>query len=251
MDLQEKRLSSRITSSKCMLFFVMRWKVMKRLIVLITLMLCSFVTTVVCASGVYYKEGCAGRPVAEIQARLRMLGYDVERIDGRYSENTVKAVKLFQKKLGLKLTGVVDDNTYQALFGIKKTVKTGAVTSEAMANRIAEAATSYKGVPYRFGGTTPKGFDCSGFVWYIFREQGKELPRTADVQYKMGKQVFPNDLRRGDLVFFTTYEPGASHCGIYLEEGKFIHASSSKGVMISKLSDYYWKPRYLGARRVI
>jgi cell wall-associated NlpC family hydrolase len=203
------------------------------------------------ASDVSYKEGCEGKAVAEIQARLRTLGYDIERLDGKYAKNTRKAVRLFQQKHGLKVTGVVDGSTYKALFGDKHLVQKETQASGSLAERIVRAAISYKGIPYKFGGTTPLGFDCSGFVWYIFNQQGKELPRTADIQYKMGKPVVINDLRRGDLVFFTTYEPGASHCGIYLEDGKFIHVSSRKGVMISKLGDEYWKAKYIGARRVI
>jgi cell wall-associated NlpC family hydrolase len=223
---------------------------MRNVLVVIVFMLCSFIVSVAYASGISYKEGAQGKAVAEIQSRLRTLGYAVERIDGRYSKSTGNTVKMFQKKQGLKETGVVDGSTYAALFGSKDTAKEKPSNS-ILANRITITAIKYMGVPYKFGGITPKGFDCSGFVWYVFNQQGKSLPRAADVQYKAGKPIFSNELRRGDLVFFTTYEPGASHCGIYLESGKFIHASSSKGVMISKLEDYYWKPRYLGARRVI
>ena len=119
------------------------------------------------------------------------------------------------------------------------------------AKSITDTALNYIGVPYRFGGTTPKGFDCSGFVQYVFNKHAKKLPRTADAQFKVGKSIFKGELKRGDLVFFTTYEPGVSHCGIYLEDGKFIHASSSHGIMISKLNDFYWKSRFVGARRII
>ncbi len=120
-----------------------------------------------------------------------------------------------------------------------------------LAKNITDTALNYIGVPYKFGGTTPKGFDCSGFVWYVFDKHMQKLPRTADTQFKAGKAVFKNELRRGDLVFFTTYQSGPSHCGIYLENGKFIHASSSRGITVSKLDDFYWKTRYLGARRII
>lgn len=116
---------------------------------------------------------------------------------------------------------------------------------------IVNTALKYKGVPYKYGGVTPKGFDCSGFVWYVYHQHGKNLPRTADKQYAKGTPVKPRDLRPGDVVFFTTAEKGASHCGIFTGNGKFIHASSSRGVMISALAETYWKPRYLGARRML
>lgn len=125
----------------------------------------------------------------------------------------------------------------------KKTVAKGSDT-------IVKTAEKYLKTPYRFGGDTPKGFDCSGFVKYVYEQHGVKLPRTTDVQFQRGKKVDRTKLLAGDLVFFTTYAPGASHVGIYYGNGKFIHASSSRGVMISRLNEDYWKPRYLGARRI-
>jgi peptidoglycan endopeptidase LytE len=116
---------------------------------------------------------------------------------------------------------------------------------------IVATAQKYKGVPYRYGGASPKGFDCSGYVMFVYDQHGKKLPRAADKQFEAGKAVKAKDLAPGDLVFFTTTEKGASHCGIYTGDGKFIHASTSRGVMVSSLGDSYWKPRYLGARRVL
>lgn len=124
----------------------------------------------------------------------------------------------------------------------KQSVKGDAVVSTAL---------KYKGTPYRFGGASPKAFDCSGFVWYVFDQQRVALPRTADKQFETGKAVPAKELRPGDVVFFTTYEKGASHCGIYIGEGKFVHASSSRGVSVAALADGYWKQRYLGARRML
>lgn len=107
----------------------------------------------------------------------------------------------------------------------------------------------YVGVPYKWGGTTPKGFDCSGFVTYVYREFGVSLPRTAEEQYQRGEKVAKDDLEVGDLVFFATYKKTASHAGIYIGNDKFIHASSNKGVTISDLDESYWRKTYLGARR--
>ncbi len=116
---------------------------------------------------------------------------------------------------------------------------------------VVATAKKHIGVPYKYGGTSPTGFDCSGFVQYVYGQHGKQLPRTADKQFETGTLVQARNLKHGDLVFFTTTEKGASHCGIFIGYGKFIHASSSRGVMISSLGDMYWKPRYLGARRIL
>lgn len=119
-----------------------------------------------------------------------------------------------------------------------------------MVRGITSTATRFIGVPYRMGGTTSRAFDCSGFTQAVYRINGITLPRTADVQYNVGKRVPSGKEAPGDLVFFETYLPGASHCGIYLGNGKFIHASSSRGVTISSLSETYYRNRYLGAKRV-
>ncbi|MEW8958095.1 MAG: NlpC/P60 family protein [Moorella sp. (in: firmicutes)] len=120
------------------------------------------------------------------------------------------------------------------------------------AKRVAAIARQYLGVPYRWAGTSPSGFDCSGFTWYVFRQVGIDLPRTASDQATSGRQVDKDSLQVGDLVFFDTNGKGISHVGIYLGDGKFISASSSRGVAIDNIDDpYYWGRRYRGARRVI
>ena len=116
---------------------------------------------------------------------------------------------------------------------------------------VVREAAKYKGVRYVFGGTTPKGFDCSGYVQYVFKRLNANLTRTADTQAREGVFVTQRQLKVGDLVFFTTYEPGASHVGIYAGNGKFWNATSSRGIMLCSLHDSYWGPRYYGARRVL
>jgi cell wall-associated NlpC family hydrolase len=114
---------------------------------------------------------------------------------------------------------------------------------------LVENALSLVGVPYVFGGTSRSGFDCSGYVQYVFKGSGISLPRTASEQFKVGSSVSREQLQSGDLVFFHTYAAGASHVGIYIGGGSFVHASNS-GVRTTKLSDSYYASRYLGARRV-
>ena len=107
-------------------------------------------------------------------------------------------------------------------------------------------------MPYSFGGATPKAFDCSGDLQYVFGKNGISIPRLADDQYRLGlRTTSKSQLEPGDLVFFTTYEPGPSHCGIYLGNDQFIHASSSRGVRIDSLSNSYWQPRYIGGKHII
>lgn len=107
------------------------------------------------------------------------------------------------------------------------------------------------GVDYRYGGTTTKGFDCSGFTSYVFRKLGIELPRSSRDQFKIGKKVAKADLRPGDLVFFNTSGRGVSHVGIYIGDNNFAHSSTSKGVIITSMDSGYYAKRYLGARRVM
>ncbi|NOS35170.1 MAG: glycoside hydrolase [Deltaproteobacteria bacterium] len=108
----------------------------------------------------------------------------------------------------------------------------------------------WKGVRYRLGGLNKKGIDCSGFVYMTFKSKfGVKLPRTTELQSKLGDPVKRSKLKTGDLIFFKT-SPRVRHVGIYLEKGKFLHASKKRGVMISRLSNVYWKSRYWKAKRV-
>ena len=112
-------------------------------------------------------------------------------------------------------------------------------------------ALSLRGAPYRWGGTTPAGFDCSGFTQYVYGRHGVRLPRQAADQYRVGARVGREDVRAGDLVFFTTIAPGASHVGLALGNDEFVHAPSERGVVrVERLSGSYWSRRWVGARRM-
>lgn len=182
------------------------------------------------------------------QQKLLFLGYSQEKPSGRMSEATENALKKFQKDNDLKSSGKLDDKTYRKLNWIAFT-KEG--ITKVKGKDIVNAASKHKGVPYVFGGTTPKGFDCSGYVQYVFQKKKAKLPRAADEQALQGIFVTQSQLKPGDLVFFTTYAAGASHVGIYAGNNKFWSATSSKGVALVSLKDSYWKSRYYGARRVL
>lgn len=122
---------------------------------------------------------------------------------------------------------------------------------EALGHRLAATALEFRGVPYRNGGTSPTGFDCSGLVRYVLARHGLEVPRQTREQYTAGRRIGRNDLRAGNLVFFSTVASGASHVGIALDDDEFVHAPSSRGVVrVERLSTEYWRSRFIGARRV-
>jgi cell wall-associated NlpC family hydrolase len=116
---------------------------------------------------------------------------------------------------------------------------------------VAQYALAFRGVPYRFGGSDPAGFDCSGLVQYVFAQYGISIPRVVEEQWHAGKRIRPSDIKPGDLLFFSTKGPGATHVGIALDSERFIHAPNSTGVVrVETLSSSYWVSRYVGARRI-
>jgi cell wall-associated NlpC family hydrolase len=119
--------------------------------------------------------------------------------------------------------------------------------------RVIATATQLAGTPYRFGGTTPAGFDCTGYLMYVFRTAaGLALPRTSMEQIQAGEPIAPSQLRPADLVYFRIDRKKDLHLGLYLGEGRFIHAPSSGGVVnVQSLETEYWRTRFLGARRVL
>ncbi|MGH2362057.1 MAG: NlpC/P60 family protein, partial [bacterium] len=118
------------------------------------------------------------------------------------------------------------------------------------ASAVVASAMRHMGVRYRWGGMSPRGFDCSGLIGYVMRSVGVRLPRTAAELYVSGRPVSTSELRVGDIVFFETTRPGPSHAGIYIGNDQFIHASSGFGRVTVTSMDYpYYRPRYLGARR--
>ena len=127
----------------------------------------------------------------------------------------------------------------------------GSPPARAGGYEISSTALSLRGTPYRNGGADTNGFDCSGLVWYVFGRHGIVLGRTVAEQYRAGGEVPPSDLQEGDLVFFSTTTPGATHVGIVVGGDSFVHAPASTGVVrVEHLSASYWASRFVGARRV-
>lgn len=112
-------------------------------------------------------------------------------------------------------------------------------------------ALSLRGVPYLAGGGDPRGFDCSGFVSYVFAQHSVPLPRTVPEQYRVGRRIGGKSVQPGDLVFFSTIARGPSHVGIAISRDEFVHAPSSAGVVrVELLGSRYWSSRFVGARRL-
>ncbi|TDL82734.1 C40 family peptidase [Peribacillus frigoritolerans] len=188
-------------------------------------------------SGMYHSD------VKQLQESLKKKGYFTNKSTTTYfGPITKNAVIKFQKAKGLKADGIAGKNTYKAL---------GKQTSQPAVQKkssIVTTAKKYVNVPYKWGGMSPKGFDCSGYLNYVLNESaGKKLPRTVADIYKQGVKV--SSPKAGDLVFFETYKKGASHAGIYIGNNQFIHSSSSKGVTITSMNNSYWSDRYLGAKK--
>ena len=136
---------------------------------------------------------------------------------------------------------------------IKKYTKTNThfPNKQQKGEQIADIAHSLLGIPYKYGGASPKGFDCSGLVYYTHGKLGIRTPRTSIQQYKTAKNIKLNELQSGDLVFFTLNKATVSHVGIYVGNGRFIHApKSGKRVKENNISDGYWLPRIISAGRL-
>ena len=154
-------------------------------------------------------------------------------------------------KLQSQLLRVISMVTIALLLVLAPFADQADASSGVDSKQLVSAANNVMGVKYMRGGTTSKGFDCSGFVGYVFKQVGLSVPRTSAGMYATGNSVAKKNLQSGDLVFFNTSGKGVSHVGVYIGGGKFVHSSSSKGVSISKINDpYYWGSKYVGAKRV-
>jgi cell wall-associated NlpC family hydrolase len=132
-------------------------------------------------------------------------------------------------------------------------VEPPAVPAHGAAAALVDRALSLRGTRYRMGGETPQdGFDCSGYVQYVFAQVHVDLPRSVSEQFHAGTNAPLAELRAGDLLFFTTTAPGATHVAIAIGHEQFVHAPSSTGVVrVESLTTSYWSSRLVGARHVL
>lgn len=211
------------------------------------------------------KMGDRGPAVEQVQEALASKGYNSSaNVDGVFGPMTLRAVQAFQLSNRISsprgnFYGVAGPSTLRAL-GVTSsggsttstptrttttTTTAAATTSSNSGSGVINTARSLIGSPYQWGGTTPRGFDCSGFIQYSFAQNGQSTPRTVIQMWNAGSRVSSPSV--GDLVFFET-RSGPSHAGIFIGNNQFIHSGASTGVTISSMSNPYWSRAYLGAR---
>ncbi|MFA8438384.1 peptidoglycan-binding protein [Pueribacillus sp. YX66] len=189
-----------------------------------------------------------GQAVTKLQNDLKRLGFFGANSTGYYGTITEQAVREFQRKYRLSVDGIAGPATLskvsEVLSGKDQSSSNG--SSFNVMNVVADAS-EFIGVPYVWGGNSPsQGFDCSGFVVYVYNKSNVQIPRTVAQMWNTFKSVSKPEV--GDLVFFDT-TGGPSHVGIYIGNNKMIQAGTSTGVTISDMSSSYWSSRYIGAKR--
>ena len=171
------------------------------------------------------------------------------------------SLRVLNPGISVTLTGYTD-NWYRVTYNGEtgyvyktylSTTQPSSGSSSSEGQRIVEEAKRYLGVPYVYGGSSPSGFDCSGFVQYVFKQCGYSVLRTVSMQNTNGRQVSRSELQPGDIIiFYNSSISSLGHSGIYIGDGQFIHASSGSGkIVISSLSNTYFNARYYSARRIV
>ena len=161
------------------------------------------------------------------------------------------ATALHTVHIRCRLHGETTNNSTRVFYYDRpETVDLPGKTIESPGSQALAVARKMLGSPYRYGGTDPKGFDCSGLVRYAFSQSGVELPRTSKEMFRASLRIDPQKIEPGDLVFFTLSANKISHVGIYAGQSRFIHSpSSGKGVSYASMANPYWQRRLIAAGR--
>lgn len=184
-----------------------------------------------------------GETLGSIARRHHMKVSELKRLNGLRSTKLKIGQRLalndpYQERNPILLPGDASDDEVVEM----------ADTSDSALEKV---AFNYLSIPYRFGGSSRRGIDCSSFVQQVFRELDVQLPRSAREQFRVGEKVEREQMQKGDLLFFRTYARFPSHVGIYLGDGKMIHASSrSRRVVVTSIDHPYYRKRFIGAKRI-
>ncbi len=231
---------------------------MKLVKIIFFMTVCIFALLINCGNPVFaagsdmpvLRLGDANDAVYNLQVELKKRGFYQADVDGSFGSDTKSAVIAFQQAIGIEDDGIVGLGTWQALrnpAGVSESSR----GHNGLGRQLANFAQGFLGVTYAWGGASPGGFDCSGFVYYVYNHYGISVPRVADEQYEFGQRIPLTDIQPGDLVFYSTYTPGPSHVGIYVGNGQFVHASSGADqVTLTSMAKPYYKARFLGAFRI-
>ncbi|OLS03579.1 C40 family peptidase [Tissierella creatinophila] len=207
------------------------------------------------------KQGSQGADVKQLQLVLKKLGHYRSSIDTSFGAGTKSAVMSFQRAQKISVDGIVGPSTVKTINNVLSG-KIAAGKPSAQPNRndsgksttinIINTAKRYLGSRYVFGGSSPSGFDCSGFTQYVYKQTGISIPRATTSQAGIGTTLSKSELEPGDLLIFSnTYKAGPSHAGIYIGNGQFIHAANArKGVTTDSINSAYYSSKFTSGRKV-
>lgn len=208
------------------------------------------------------RRGLKGNDVRDLQLALKKLGHYNIAVDSSFGPGTLNAVKSFQRAQKISVDGSVGPATVRSINDVLSGKVAAGKPSAAAPNRndsgksttinIINTAKKFIGGRYVYGGSSPAGFDCSGFTQYVYKQMGINIPRATTSQASAGSRISKSDLQPGDLLIFSnTYKAGPSHAGVYIGNGQFVHASNpSKGIRIDSINSGYYNGKFSYGRRV-
>lgn len=193
----------------------------------------------------------AGETLYKISTQYKITVTELKRLNSLTSNDIKVKQKLIVENKANSSKSVSSTNSLGTLSSTKPVTQPNvSTTSQALGKKLVEITQPLLGTPYVWAGSTPAGFDCSGFIYYAFNQAGVKVPRLDTIGF-FNRSLFIKDPVVGDLLFFqNTYRPGISHIGIYLGDNKFIHAGT-KAIEIASLDSSYWNSHFMGFKRFV